>query len=196
MYNKNDILLKLNSENYYIDRKTLSTFISLWKIDAVYENEEKEEYYDDFAIDRIKKGINLKAQGFSDEQIVRKLNKLVNPNESNEIEEEKTQLSPIQQATEINPTHEYKPELRNLTLDVTTQTLQMLAESVAKKITDDIKNSDMAEKLIEAGGYKRDNEILAEQLKELIEHNKKLSERIEQLEKKETFLSKIFKLFN
>ncbi len=196
MYNKNDILLKLNSENYYIDRKTLSTFINTWKIDAVYENEEKEEYYDDFAIERIKKGINLKAQGFSDEQIVRKLNKLANPNESNEIEEEKTQLTPIQQTTEINSTAEYKPELRNLTLDVTTQTLQMLAESVAKKITDDIKNSDMAEKLIEAGGYKRDNEILAEQLKELIEHNKKLSERIEQLEKKETFLSKIFNLFN
>lgn len=196
MYNKNDILLKLNSENYYIDRKTLSTFIKLWKIDAVYENEEKEEYYDDFAIDRIKKGINLKAQGFSDEQIVRKLNKLVNPNASNEIEEEKTQLSPKQQSTEINQSSEYKPELRNLTLDVTTQTLQMLAESVAKKITDDIKNSDMAEKLIEAGGYKRDNEILSNQIQELIEHNKKLSERIEQLEKKETILSKIFKLFH
>ena len=196
MYNKNDILLKLNSENYYIDRKTLSTFISLWKIDAVYENEEKEEYYDDFAIERIKKGINLKAQGFSDEQIIRKLNKLVNINESDEIEEEKTQLPTISSTSEINETTNFKPELRNLTLDVTTQTLQMLAESVAKKITDDIKNSDMAEKLIEAGGYKRDNEILAEQLKELIEHNKKLSERIEQLEKKETFLSKIFKLFN
>ncbi len=196
MYNKNDILLKLNSENYYIDRKTLSTFINLWKIDAVYENEEKEEYYDDFAIERIKKGINLKAQGFSDEQIIRKLNKLVNINESDEIEEEKTQLPTISSTSEINETTNFKPELRNLTLDVTTQTLQMLAESVAKKITDDIKNSDMAEKLIEAGGYKRDNEILAEQLKELIEHNKKLSERIEQLEKKETFLSKIFKLFN
>ncbi len=196
MYNKNDILLKLNSENYYIDRKTLSTFINLWKIDAVYENEEKEEYYDDFAIERIKKGINLKAQGFSDEQIIRKLNKLVNVNEPEEFIEEKTQLPTISSTSEINETTSFKPELRNLTLDVTTQTLQMLAESVAKKITDDIKNSDMAEKLIEAGGYKRDNEILAEQLQELIEHNKKLSERIEQLEKKETFLSKIFKLFN
>lgn len=196
MYNKNDILLKLNSENYYIDRKTLSTFINLWKIDAVYENEEKEEYYDDFAIERIKKGINLKAQGFSDEQIIRKLNKLVNVNEPDEFIEEKTQLPTISSTSEINETTSFKPELRNLTLDVTTQTLQMLAESVAKKITDDIKNSDMAEKLIEAGGYKRDNEILAEQLQELIEHNKKLSERIEQLEKKETFLSKIFKLFN
>ena len=58
----------------------------------------------------------------------------------------------------------------------------MLAEAVAKKISDDIKNSDMANKLIEAGGYKRDNEILAQQIKELLEHNKELSHRIEQLE--------------
>ena len=70
MYNKNDILLKLNNENYYIDRKTLISFIEMWNIDAVYEDESKEEYYDDYAIERIKKGINLKAQGFSDEQII------------------------------------------------------------------------------------------------------------------------------
>ena len=88
-----------------------------------------------------------------------------------------------------------KSELRNLTLDVTTQTLQMLAESVAKKITEDIKNSDMAEKLIEAGGYKKDNEILSQQVQELIDHNKKLAERIEQLEKREGFLQKLIGLF-
>ena len=58
----------------------------------------------------------------------------------------------------------------------------MLAEAVAKKISDDITNSDMATRLIEAGGYKRDNEILAKQVKELLEHNKELSQRIEQLE--------------
>ena len=80
MYNKNDILLKLNSENYYIDRRTLSTFISSWNIEAVYENEQKEEYYDDYAIEKIKKGINLKAQGFSDQQIIRKLRNVENPN--------------------------------------------------------------------------------------------------------------------
>ena len=88
MYNKNDILLKLNTENYYIDRRTLTTFIEQWKIDAVYEDEStKEEYYDDFAIERIKKGINLKAQGFSDEQIIHKLNKNIETNnESTRIE--------------------------------------------------------------------------------------------------------------
>ena len=58
----------------------------------------------------------------------------------------------------------------------------MLAEAVAKKISDDITNSDMATRLIEAGGYKRDNEILAKQVQELLEHNKELSSRIEQLE--------------
>ena len=53
----------------------------------------------------------------------------------------------------------------------------------------------MAEKLIEAGGYKKDNEILSKQLQELIEHNRKLSERIEQLEKRETFADKLLNLF-
>ncbi len=196
MYNKNDILLKLNSENYYIDRRTLSTFISSWNIEAVYENEQKEEYYDDYAIEKIKKGINLKAQGFSDQQIIRKLRNVENPNnETTVLEKNDMDLPSNIESNEIINSPQNKPELRNLTLDVTTQTLQMLAESVAKKITEDIKNSDMAEKLIEAGGYKKDNEILSQQVQELIDHNKKLSERIEQLEKREGFFQKLIGLF-
>lgn len=197
MYNKNDILLKLNSENYYIDRRTLSTFISSWNIEAVYENEQKEEYYDDYAIEKIKKGINLKAQGFSDQQIIRKLRNVENPNTETTVLENNnpTDLPSNIEPNEIMGSQQNKPELRNLTLDVTTQTLQMLAESVAKKITEDIKNSDMAEKLIEAGGYKKDNEILSQQVQELIDHNKKLSERIEQLEKREGFFQKLIGLF-
>ena len=197
MYNKNDILLKLNSENYYIDRRTLSTFISSWNIEAVYENEQKEEYYDDYAIEKIKKGINLKAQGFSDQQIIRKLRNIENPNNETTVLENNNPMDLLSniEPNEIMGSQQNKSELRNLTLDVTTQTLQMLAESVAKKITEDIKNSDMAEKLIEAGGYKKDNEILSQQVQELIDHNKKLSERIEQLEKREGFFQKLIGLF-
>ena len=198
MYNKNDILLKLNSENYYIDRRTLSAFITSWNIEAVYENEQKEEYYDDYAIEKIKKGINLKAQGFSDQQIIRKLRNVENPNTETTVLENNTPMdlpSNIENNELASTQTSNKSELRNLTLDVTTQTLQMLAESVAKKITEDIKNSDMAEKLIEAGGYKKDNEILSQQVQELIDHNKKLSERIEQLEKREGFLQKLIGLF-
>lgn len=198
MYNKNDILLKLNSENYYIDRRTLSAFISSWNIEAVYENEQKEEYYDDYAIEKIKKGINLKAQGFSDQQIIRKLRNVENPNTETTVLENNTPIdlpSNIENNELASTQTSNKSELRNLTLDVTTQTLQMLAESVAKKITEDIKNSDMAEKLIEAGGYKKDNEILSQQVQELIDHNKKLAERIEQLEKREGFFQKLIGLF-
>lgn len=198
MYNKNDILLKLNSENYYIDRRTLSAFITSWNIEAVYENEQKEEYYDDYAIEKIKKGINLKAQGFSDQQIIRKLRNVENPNTETTVLENNTPIdlpSNIENNELASTQTSNKSELRNLTLDVTTQTLQMLAESVAKKITEDIKNSDMAEKLIEAGGYKKDNEILSQQIQELIDHNKKLAERIEQLEKREGFFQKLIELF-
>ena len=198
MYNKNDILLKLNSENYYIDRRTLSAFITSWNIEAVYENEQKEEYYDDYAIEKIKKGINLKAQGFSDQQIIRKLRNVENPNTETTVLENNTPIdlpSNIENNELASTQTSNKSELRNLTLDVTTQTVQMLAESVAKKITEDIKNSDMAEKLIEAGGYKKDNEILSQQVQELIDHNKKLSERIEQLEKREGFFQKLIGLF-
>ncbi|MBR2526062.1 hypothetical protein IKE67_06310, partial [bacterium] len=69
--------------------------------------------------------------------------------------------------------------------------------AVAEKITDDIKNhidsSQFAEKLVEAGVYKKDNEILAKQLAELISDNKKLAKRVEELEKnKKSFFRRIF----
>ena len=68
----------------------------------------------------------------------------------------------------------------------------MIADAVAHKITDDIKNSDFAKDLIEAGSYKRDNEILSKQIAELLEDNKKMAERIEALESKKSFWQRLF----
>ena len=113
------------------------------------------------------------------------------------VERKEEHVEPILVKDYISVPEETKPEIvekehivtdltpqveKSFTLDVSSQTLQMLAEAVAKKISDDITNSDMATRLIEAGGYKRDNEILAKQVQELLEHNKELSSRIEQLE--------------
>ena len=209
MFNRDTILKNLNSENYYIDKHSLSLFLNDWKIDSIYEDEDGLEFYDDLALDKIKRGISLKAQGYSDEQIISKLNRMeakvekkaepVQPiNVSDYIspssEEQPTEIIEEKEeehiVTDLTPTEKYLPEDTNteiatqksFTLDVSSQTLQMLAEAVAKKISDDITNSDMATRLIEAGGYKRDNEILAKQVQELLEHNKELSARIEQLE--------------
>ena len=213
MFNRESILKSLNTENYYIDKHSLDLFLEDWKIESIYEDEDGIEFYDDLALEKIKRGISLKAQGFTDEQIITKLAKIearvekydeppkpVQPvilDEHGEeiegaleeaannlaVQEAKQQLEADAQAqAAVQP----QPQGKSFTLDVSSQTLQMLAEAVAKKISDDITNSNLTEKLIEAGGYKRDNEILAQQVKELIEHNRELSKRIEQLESHES----------
>ncbi len=199
MFNRESILKSLNAENYYIDQHSLDLFLEDWKIESIYEDENGLEFYDDLALEKIKKGISLKAQGYSDEQIITKLSRMeakiekteeksIQPimvsdllNENSNNENESTEL-----VTKEDLPVETTPSGKSFTLDVSSQTLQMLAEAVAKKISDDIKNSNFTSQLIEAGGYKRDNEILAKQVKELLEHNKELSQRIEQLESHES----------
>ena len=196
MFNRETILKNLNSENYYIDKHSLDLFLNDWKIDSIYEDESGLEFYDDLSLDKIKRGISLKAQGYSDEQIIVKLQRM-----EAKVEKKEESVQPILVKDYLDTPVETAPEIveetedeehtvtdltpqrdKSFTLDVSSQTLQMLAEAVAKKISDDITNSDMATRLIEAGGYKRDNEILAKQVQELLEHNKELSARIEQLE--------------
>ena len=198
MFNRETILKSLNAANYYIDNHSLDLFLEDWKIESIYEDENGLEFYDDLALEKIKKGISLKAQGYSDEQIITKLSRM-----EAKVEKSEESVKPVQplivsdlleetpdSSTDIAVKEETQPEAipqgKSFTLDVSSQTLQMLAEAVAKKISDDITNSDMATRLIEAGGYKRDNEILAKQVQELLEHNKELSQRIEQLESHES----------
>ena len=191
MFNRETILKNLNAENYFIDKHSLSLFLNDWKIDSIYEDEDGLEFYDDLSLEKIKRGISLKAQGYTDEQIIAKLSKM----EAKVEKKDDEPVQPIVVSDYLQPQNEPQnsseehivtdltPKIeKSFTLDVTSQTLQMLAEAVAKKISDDITNSDMATRLIEAGEYKKDNEILAKQVQELLQHNKELSERIEHLE--------------
>ncbi len=191
MLSKDDILKKLSSENYFIDLKSLEIFISDWKIDAVYEDENGVEYYDDISVKKIRRGISLKAQGYPDETIAEKLDDKKETAEQPAAVQPAAAIVPEGNAVQVQET-ERPQKLRNLTLDISSQTLQMLAEAVAKKISDDIRESDFAQNLIEAGGYKKDNEILSKQIAELLEENKKLSARIETLESKKSFWERLF----
>src|SRR5574344_579628 len=121
MYTKEDILKKLNADNYYIDINALDTFIKEWKIDAIYENMEGEEFFDDAAIAKIKKGISLKSQGYNKEQISYRVHKSLKENGevATQTKEESTELI---------------PEVRNVSLNLTNQALDMLANAVADKI--------------------------------------------------------------
>ena len=89
MFNRETILKTLNSENYYIDKHSLDLFLNDWKIDSIYEDESGLEFYDDLSLDKIKRGISLKAQGYSDDQIVAKLQKMtakVDKKDNNSVE--------------------------------------------------------------------------------------------------------------
>lgn len=173
MYNKKDIVKVLGEYNYFIDEVTLDSFIKNWKLDAIYEDEDGVEFFDNLAIVKLKKGISLKSQGYANEQIVFHLGKLL---------EEKT--SPKEEVALQKAT---AGELQNVTLDVTHQTLQMLAEAVADKITsgikEQLKSSDLVQQLLGDGSLKKDNEVLAKQVEELQDDNKKLAQRVEELEK-------------
>lgn len=183
MYRKEDVLRKLNSDNYYIDIRALETFIQDWQLDPIYEAKDGTVFYDDIAVYKLKKGISLKSQGYNNEQICYRIHK--NPIDISEDESPAN----IVKSTAIEEIKTQAPEVRNVALNVTNQTLQILAEAVAGKITDDIKNhidsSQFAEKLVEAGSYKKDNEILAKQIADLIADNKKLAKRIAELENKQ-----------
>lgn len=176
MYNKKDIVQVLNEFNYFIDEITLSNFIKNWKIDPIYEDEDGVEFYDNLAIAKLKKGISLKSQGYTNDQIAYHIKKILE--EKPVVKKEKKEV----------PTASASPaELQNLTIDVTGKTLQMLADAVAEKITKGIKeqiqNSEFVTQLLEDGSLKKDNEILAQKVEELTEDNKKLAQRVEELEK-------------
>lgn len=187
MFTKEDILKRLNSDNYYIDINALDTFIKEWQIDAIYENMEGVEFFDETSIAKIKKGISLKSQGYNKEQISYRIHK-----SPKDVEDEaKKSLEQQSEGTSIIP------EVRNVPLNMTSQAIDMLATAVSSKIAEDIKshigNSEFAESLIEAGSYKKDNEILSQKIDELLNDNKKLAKRIEQLENdKKNFWKRIF----
>lgn len=188
MYNKQDILKNLNEFNYFIDELTLSSFIKNWKIDAIYEDEDGVEFFDNFAIVKLKKGISLKSQGYSNDQIIYHINKILA--EKPQVKKEKKEV--VKEAGS-------SAELQNLTIDVTGQTLQMLADAVAQKITSEIKeqiqNSEFVQQLLQDGALKKDNETLLKQVEELTEDNKQLAQRVEELEKRKKLCPINFEYF-
>lgn len=97
----------------------------------------------------------------------------------------------------MNEVHkEVENELQNVTLDISNQTLAVLAESIARKITNDvsdfIKKTDFIEDAVQLGEYKKDNQLLIEKIDELVSDNKILVKRIEELEKSNRSFVKLF----
>lgn len=225
MYSKERILEILNEENLFIDNFILEAFIKNWKIEPIYENAEGIEFFDDMALEKIRNGIKQKNEPKYDVHIVDKdeiiqINNLEKEQDKQKenTTEENTEVNLKEESTKTTQTEatlvaqeqispsivkkELETELRNITLDISNQTLTVLAESIARKITSDvsdfikntefIKKSDFIDEVVLLGEYKKDNQILVKKINELIADNKILLKRIETLEKENNSYVKIF----
>lgn len=172
MLTKKQIIEKLHENKCFIDENTLHECIKSWKIDAIYEDENKEEYFDDLDLDKIIRGMDLKSKGHNDNRI------LV------ELEQEPLQ-APVAAPELPEETALEGTELKKITLDITNHTVAFLADSIAKKITCDItdhlKETDFLNSAMEIGSLKRDNELLSKHIDTLVRDNKSLLKQIEDL---------------
>ena len=195
MLNKNDIIRILSENKHYIDEFILDAFIKNWKIEAIYEDENGVEFFDESALEKVRSALCDKSELQKEACEIEIVNKEEPSTEiqtedlcqnSSEVQEPKIEIveanvQPIEYQSKI------EPELKNVTLNITNQTLNVLAQTIAEKITGDIsgylKQTDILEEALRAGSFKRDNEILSSKLQEVLGDNKILIKRIQELEK-------------
>lgn len=173
MFTKEQLLEKVkNNKLANIDK--VSAFLKVWRIDPIYEDDHKVEYYDELAVYKLNHGIKLKEMGRNNDEI----SSIINNGITSPIN------APALKKAQINtiPNHPSAPiDLNKVTLDVTAQTLSLLAESIASKISceinDKIRESNVFEPIMDSAKIRRDNEILSSQVGRLLEENKKLIAR-------------------
>lgn len=194
MFNKDEIIKMLNDDKNFVDNFILDAFIKNWKIEAIYEDENGVEFFDEAAFEKIKCALGAKTQQEKEictvEVMKKEEPKEVDVEVQSEPEKEIEEIT--SEVVEIMPTvneiiTRHEPELKNVTLDITNQTLSILASSIADRITGDIssylKNNEWMEGAIDAGVFKKDNEVLSKKLNEVMQDNKVLIQRIQELEK-------------
>lgn len=206
MLSKDDIIKILNDEDILVDRFILDAFIKNWKIEAIYEDENGVEFFEEVALEKIKDAMKTKEP----ENKLYTVEEAIKEPEPSPIEEEKKEESQQPEAKEAEVVaEEVKPaviveeaknlpekELKNFTLDITSQTLSALAQSIAEKITVDIssylKKNEWLEDTLDAVSFKKDNEQLAAKIKELLEDNKIFIRKIKELEAEKSSYIKVF----
>lgn len=177
MFTKEQLFEKINNPALN-EGSEITSVLKSWRIDPIYEDDNKNEYYDEMAISKLKHALKLKEQGKNDEEISSIVNSgIINPIIAPAVRNGHISVKPSHNGNQLN----------NITLDVTSQTLSLLSESIAEKITGEIteriKNSDIFEPVMDSAKLKRDNEILSKQVEQLLEENKKLISRNNMLQK-------------
>ncbi len=162
--------------DYYLDMEILCNYLINWNIDPIYEDDHEIVYFDDFAVSKLSEGIALKNQGHNDKYIKDCLNK--------DLQDISKGITPMDNPNRYR--QENNEPKNSLAVDVSTNTFDLLAQSLSKKISNNVAeqllHADVFESIIGAGKLQRDNELLAAQIDKLISENKKLIKKVKGLE--------------
>ncbi len=147
IYTKEELIKKLAQEGVFVVFSVLDEKISQLKIDAVFENEFGEEIFDSSAYEKL-----FEAFSFKPETALAATNTLQQP-----------------QKAPVNVENAFK-------LDISENTLNMIARSIAKKITKqvDIFYSSDSDKMQKIALYEEQNQQLTTKLEESEKENQRL----------------------
>lgn len=161
MFTVVNIVEKLNFFDIECDMEEVSNLIRSLRLEPIFENENGELYYDEEAYEAIKSYIETRAP------------------------KSKT-LAKDAQVVEDNTVLTNEQSQTALVVDNSGKNVEIIANTISKRITADIadfiRKNISTEEAFKAGVFKRDNEILSKKLQDTINDNKKLIERLRQLE--------------
>lgn len=162
MFTVVNIVEKLNFFDIECDMEEVEKLIRSLRLEPIFENEQGELYYDEEAYEAIKSYL-----------VVRK----------------PKQVAEVKDAQIVGDANDVADEISSqtaLSVDNTGKNVEIIANSISKRITADItdfiRKNISTEEAFKAGVFKRDNEILSKKLQDTINDNKKLIEKIRQLE--------------
>lgn len=172
MFTLTNIVEKLNFFDISCDIDKVADIIKKLRLEPIFEDEQGQIYYDDDTYETIKSEL---TPLYSEHEAIE--GQIVN-----KIEEGKSEEHCESEAqTEAKTT-----EQTALTVDNTGKSIEVIAKNISHLITQDlaeyIKKNHSAEEAFKAGVFKRDNEILSKKLQDTINDNKRLIEKLRQLE--------------
>lgn len=147
MFSKSKIIEILNAEDCYIDDFILDAFIKNWKIDAIYEDENGVNYYDELALNKIRNGLQGKSPDETPKQEVKEEPEIQEPVVEQDVpelvEEIEQPKEEVQQPVEVETIAE---QIKNVIEDDISTIAQNIAEKEEEKIqAQEVKETEILE---------------------------------------------------
>ncbi len=155
VYTKNEILEHLAAKGYYIDNYTLDSFFEQWKVEAIFEDEKGQEFYDKNSLDLIINNLfsassNDTNESESKETMEKDTKEEVATNE--QIEKETVDNTPTEPAQENVEQDKNEQENNNTTEEIKEETEEKTEVTntsneteVSSKIEDELEDEDEEE---------------------------------------------------